>query len=458
VTNINSAAGNGENPQVHQFKGCSDLKGKQTGFSHAERVEGRWWIVDPEGNVFLSLGINHVKPDLLALAYNRAHSEKKYGPLPVPFSIEAFKETDGWPIWLDTLRQDFQEWGFNTLGGLSSPEARPAELPYTINLCFCDICHWTPVPQVHFPDVFSESFEAHCDCYAKQVCKPVAEDPMLVGYFYIDCPILTEESAGKKVGNLYWDMVRGQTPTWPSAIRSLRGYQPGKKVYVHLVKERYGSIAAFNRFYGTNCESFYTLFQRDMSEVVPVEADRAAKDDEALLALILQRYYEVTRNAIRRYDPHHLILGDRYNGNTHVPSVAIEAMKAHVDVFSVQYYGFFEEQREALEQWHRDSGKPMLLCDSAYSVPDENMPNPFGPHVESQKERAKAYEEYARAVFALPYVVGWHHCGYMDQWSVAQGPRQHSGIKDVFENQHQPFVNTLRRVNRELYRVAKNAS
>jgi hypothetical protein len=35
---------------------------------------------------------------------------------------------------------------------------------------------------------------------------------------------------------------------------------------------------------------------------------------------VASRYYETIMTAIRRYDPDHLILGDRYNGNKGIPS------------------------------------------------------------------------------------------------------------------------------------------
>ena len=438
---------------MEEFLGWDEIRGNRTGFFHLENMEGRDWIVDPEGNVFLSIGINHVSPDLLFREYNRKESEKTYGKVPDPFDFEKFKQSQGWKKWLDTLRNDFQEMGFNTLGGLSSSEARPPDLPYTINIYFAPICHWTPVPLISFPDVFSQEFENSCDTLARRLCEPLHEDRMLLGYFYVDCPILTQQSASPKHGNLYWDMVRGQTPLWPSTIKSLRGPQAGKKVYVELMKKRYTDIRNFNRTYGTNCESFSVLYLRDMSEVIPEDKLKADADDDALLALILQQYYRATHTAICRYDPNHLILGDRYNGNTHIPDAAIEAMKPYVDVLSVQYYGTYDNQKNDLKQWHRASGKPILLCDSCFSVIDENLPNPFGYHVTSQENRARAYDDYAQSVFSLPYIVGWHWCGYIDQWTVAQGKRQHSGIKDAFGNPHQPLGQTMQRVNRELYGI-----
>ena len=35
-------------PQQDQYGGWRNLKGRKTGFFHAERIKGRWWLVTPE--------------------------------------------------------------------------------------------------------------------------------------------------------------------------------------------------------------------------------------------------------------------------------------------------------------------------------------------------------------------------------------------------------------------------
>jgi hypothetical protein len=49
-----------------------------TGFFRVEK-EDRWWLVTPEGNAFLSRGINHLAPDLWKQNYNREVWKKKLG-------------------------------------------------------------------------------------------------------------------------------------------------------------------------------------------------------------------------------------------------------------------------------------------------------------------------------------------------------------------------------------------
>ena len=45
--------------QLDQYGGFLDVKGKQTGFFHTERINDRWWLVTPDDHGFFGIGISH---------------------------------------------------------------------------------------------------------------------------------------------------------------------------------------------------------------------------------------------------------------------------------------------------------------------------------------------------------------------------------------------------------------
>jgi hypothetical protein len=51
------------NNELDRFGGWTDKRFEATGFFRVEKDE-RWWLVTPDGNAFLSFGINHLYPDL----------------------------------------------------------------------------------------------------------------------------------------------------------------------------------------------------------------------------------------------------------------------------------------------------------------------------------------------------------------------------------------------------------
>ena len=59
-----------ENPQLDTYGGHTDIKGEKTGFFHTEKIDGRWWLVTPEGNAFWGMGIAHPITDFSKSAVN----------------------------------------------------------------------------------------------------------------------------------------------------------------------------------------------------------------------------------------------------------------------------------------------------------------------------------------------------------------------------------------------------
>jgi hypothetical protein len=45
---------------LNQYGGLKTRAGKRTGFFHAEKIGGRWWLVDPDGNLFIHKGVTSV--------------------------------------------------------------------------------------------------------------------------------------------------------------------------------------------------------------------------------------------------------------------------------------------------------------------------------------------------------------------------------------------------------------
>ena len=45
---------------LDKYGGNSEIKLESTGFFHAKKYNGRWWIVDPEGHPWYSAGMVHV--------------------------------------------------------------------------------------------------------------------------------------------------------------------------------------------------------------------------------------------------------------------------------------------------------------------------------------------------------------------------------------------------------------
>ena len=120
-------------PDVDQYGGWKrGPQLKATGFFRTEKVGGKWWLVDPEGHVFFSLGITAVYAWTQTLATGR---EKYFEWLPnslakswrnddklVDFMVENLMKKYGanWKAsFADMTHRRFRAWGVNTIGNWS---------------------------------------------------------------------------------------------------------------------------------------------------------------------------------------------------------------------------------------------------------------------------------------------------------------------------------------------------
>ncbi len=76
LTKSNTVFGAEPVRHLDRFGGWKGKRFEATGFFRVEKDE-RWWLVTPEGNAFLSFGINHLYPDLWKQDYNREAWQKR---------------------------------------------------------------------------------------------------------------------------------------------------------------------------------------------------------------------------------------------------------------------------------------------------------------------------------------------------------------------------------------------
>ena len=199
-----------------RFGGWTGKTFDATGYFRVEKDE-RWWLVTPEGNAFLSWGINHLYPDLWKQDYNREAWQKKLQlqSLDSPEFNMALRK------WFMGIRERF---GFNTMGvhnRLNIVNQPQPEMAYMQPIRFVDTPHWrTDVPDSNFVDIFSPEFERHCDALAKKTVLPIKDDPFLLGYSMTDCTMFTEEDLRERT-DVIGGARRNSRIGWPRRLRNL---------------------------------------------------------------------------------------------------------------------------------------------------------------------------------------------------------------------------------------------
>lgn len=373
------------------YGGNADQNFDATGRFRIEHRDGRSWLVDPAGGGFVSIGMNHVDESNLKYLHNREIWKKKYG------------SRDRWIT--DGLVADLRTWGFNTIGW--TQEYISGDWGAALDW-FGD-----PINLGHSTPWSARDFDVAAMPYVQQL--RVAEIEDWNGHpFFPD--VYSSEF------DVYADYIARSICVDHADSENLIGY--------FLV-----DIPSWLPH--ANGDDFPQL-----KGLEPAAREQKVYD-------VARKYYQVVAGHIRKYDPDHLILGDRYNGNKGIPEAVLRAMAPYVDVFSVQYFPGPDDasrnaMRDDLARWHNITGKPVLIADIGNWSPTEMNPGRVSP-LETQRARGEDYVAAMASVLREPWLVGWHWCAYVE--NTARG----WGLKDPYDQPYSDAVDLIASFNHRVY-------
>lgn len=182
------------------WKGGPQLKA--TGFFRTEKVNGRWWLVDPDGHLFFSLGITCVYASTDSVVDGR---EKYFEWLPKELDqcwddkslkVVNFMKVnqirkygaDWKPHFADTAHRRFHAWGVNTIANWSHDYVwLMRRTPYVATISFSSKTRLRINKKkgigAHLPDMYSPQFAADIRAQAERLAKKIGNDPWCVGVF-----------------------------------------------------------------------------------------------------------------------------------------------------------------------------------------------------------------------------------------------------------------------------------
>jgi hypothetical protein len=381
------------------YGGWRAFQTNATGFFHPRKIKDRWWLVDPQGFLFLHKGVAVV---------STVNSPDANAAL-----IAKFGNANNWAVAGTTL---LRRSGFNGAGAWSDTSrlrSVPGPLVYTIIKNFLST-YSSSNTNLGYPQVFDPTFAPFCQTYAQSFAS-TKDDPALLGYF----------------SDNELNFPSTMLATW-------LGLAPGNSSYEEAwrwLRERYGPGATAGQV--------------------------TTQDRLDFLGHVWGRYYSVVNQAIKQHDPNHLYLGSRFFSSDKDRPEIFRAIGPHVDVISVNHYSQWTPNIDRIRMWEQESGKPVIITEYYVKGEDSGMPNNTGAGwvVRTQADRGKFYQNFTLALMESKVCVGWHWFKYADNDPDSNpDPSNIDSNKGVVSNRYVPYdalLDAMLQLNERTYRLTE---
>lgn len=392
-----------------RYGGYLNTQVKATGFFRVEKIDGRWWFVDPEGHLFFSTSSTGMgngggdsriqgREDYYA-AMPPVEAATQFGRRPSTgfYSWNLARRHGGAQStgWVDLAVRRMEDWGLNTIGNWSDQRLWAAgKKAYQVNMRGWGMGQG----YLGMPDVYSDEWVKLVDKEAQEQCAPRKNDPWLLGYFVANEP--PWEGRESLVVDIILDRPPSAIQREAKAFLAAGDTPERRKQFIYK---------AFNRF------------------------------------------LEVINAAIKRHDPNHLNLGLRFGGGV-PPIEMLEASKAF-DVYSMNVYATNVNQK-VLDRIYEVTGRPIIVGEFHFGVPERGLAAGL-VQVRDQAERGLAYRYYVEQAAAHPAFIGSSWFQWVDQPSLGRmdGENYNIGLVDVMDRPYPEMIEAMKTTHKRLQAV-----
>ena len=424
-------------------------------YFRVQQYDGKWWLVDPDGHLFWSHGIDSVsarfggtgidqresyfgdlppKKSELGQFYHRSNWAFGFYESRIPYTCFNFfaanlyrKYGNDWSTeFADLAHKRLRSWGMNTLACWSDPAIYlQHRTPYTafFRVERCPTLAGARKMWTQFVDVFDPAFPSAVR-HGIETCRESLGDPWCLGFF-VD-------------NELYWGDNRAL------AIWSLQSpaNQAAKQVFIEDLKRKYETITALNAVWGTTHETWQDL----ANETAAPNLKSAEADLQAFSTKFAETYFGVIKGELATAAPGQLYLGCRFIWTN---EIATRAACKYCDIVSFNQYIYTVENLRLPE----GANKPIFVGEFHFGALDRGMFHPTKVPALNQQHRAECYQRFVRGALAHPLIVGTHWFQYASEPTSGRGDGENYqvGFVDICDTPYHETIAAAREVGHGMY-------
>jgi hypothetical protein len=428
-----------------------------TGFFRTEKYADMWWLVDPDGRLFISHGLDCVgesgstpiedretwfqdfpgeRAEFSNCFGKQGHVVNGYyqGRTPRMFDFgranNMRKYGQDWRAQAsDIAHRRLRSWGINTIANWSdSGIYLQRRTPYFANVGVWgakalegSTGYWSK-----FSDVYDPSFRAAVERGVEREKGKSIGDPWCIGYFVHN--------------ELSWGDV---TSLAVGALLS-PPEQAGKIELLKALQAQYGTITALNAAWDCSFASWDALsVNRDAVTL----NDASRQDLRSFNRAFVETYFRIIRDTLKAAAPNQIYAGCRF---AWVNDDAADIAGAYCDVVCYNLY------RRDVSDFHYPGSRdvPLIIGEFHFGALDRGMFHTGLVAVDSQEARAEAYKNYVLGMLRHRNFVGSHWFKYMDQATTGRGLDEENyqiGFVDIADTPYPETIAASREVGYSLY-------
>lgn len=398
-----------------RFGGYMQKQVEATGYFRIAEIDGRWWFVDPEGYLFLSVGVDCVNVGGGGMVRDIDKRPGMYEELPPENLGEGRGGHRGAPqfgVWnlyrrygedykskaYDMTIKRMDKWGINTIANWSNPEIMAlGRKAFMLSLHSLG----QDAELMGLCDVYRSDYKESLENSIREITAKNLDNPWLIGYF---------------VGN---------EPAWINDEARL-------------------------------CQIILDGKERPIKAELQKYLNKNGDTDKSRREFILNAFKIFLHDvnvAMKKYDPNHLNLGIRFAEPDTLGEDLLAVCSSNFDAFSFNSYSL-APRREMLDRAYRITGLPMVIGEYHFGTVERGLAQALW-QVNSEKERGDAYRYYTEQAYSHPAMIGSGYFQWSDQDVTGRfdGENYHCGLVDVTDRPYKEQVNAMKESAKVLYDV-----
>ena len=367
------------------------LRSDSTGFYRVEKIDGRWWLIDPNGYANINRAVCCMPTSDIQHNYDMCY-----------------------------------DLGFNSSGNFLSSESQTQKVYNTQNLRQWGYTRRVPfyagyvkVRHKYYPNTpaalknnddyifaLDPLFARYCDSIAAVRISPYAEDRQMVGWF-------TDNE------------IPFQNTQLQILIRDLPEGDTCRTLAIEWAQAHGLTI--------DDCVNATAALTTDLKN--------------QFVAYIGEAYYKTVYEAIRKYDPNHLIMGSRLHGRPRTNLYLVSASHKYTDVTSVNFYDKYQPDDQITKSnWTQDH--PCIVGE--FYIKDITRQNSeqsgAGWYVHDQTSRGWWYQHVVLQFIKSKCFIGWQYFRYGDD-----PDGSNKGITDANNTEYKEMTKWMKEINDQVY-------